>query len=168
MITKRSTNPPPGSTFDDFFRDQQQRVLQLCWLSTLDRAAAADAAQEAFARAYTRWGTISEGNPGAWIRTVALNLCRDRWRKESRLSDRALPESSAGDRYQNTDLLSALELLSGRQREVIVLRYWMDLKLDDCAKAMNVSTSSARQHLSRAHDRLRDLVGPEIAKDLVS
>lgn len=47
MITKRSTNPSPSSTFDDFFRDQQQRVLQLCWLSTLDRAAAADAAQEA-------------------------------------------------------------------------------------------------------------------------
>ena len=168
MGNRRTSNSPPGQSFDEFFRDQQQRLLQLCWMSTLDRGAAADATQEAFTRAYVRWDTIVDGNPGAWIRSVALNLCRDRWRKEGHLTDRALPELSAADSYAHTDLLSALEMLSGRQREVVVLRYWADLKLSDCADAMEISTSSARQHLSRAHDRLREVVGPDIEKELVS
>jgi len=157
---------PSDAGFDEFFAGQQQRVLKLCWFSTLDAHVAADVAQEAFARAYSNWESISSGQPAAWIRTVALNLCRDKWRQEGRISHTEPPEAGRSDRYEDIDLLQALELLSGRQREVVMLRYWADLKLADCAEAMDVSVSSAKQHLSRAHDRLRDLLGPDLAKEL--
>lgn len=171
MVELRANNeaaaPAETADFDRFFMDQQQRVIKLCWFSTLDSEAAADVAQEAFARAYIHWEKISTGNPGAWIRTVALNLSRDRWRKDRRISWSEPPEVGSSDSYTDYDLVDALAELPGRQREVVVLRYWSDLKIKDCAAAMEISTGSAKQHLSRAHANLRRILGAEIAKELL-
>jgi RNA polymerase sigma-70 factor (ECF subfamily) len=144
--------------FDDFYRDEHRRVLGLCVLVTLDVEAAADVTQEAMLRAWERWEHLVDRQPDAWVRTVALNLCRSRWRRlqrELRLTPRptTIPVTP---QIRDHDLLDALRRLPRRQREAIVLFYWVDLSIDECAAQMGVSPGAVKQHLSRARHRLGD------------
>jgi RNA polymerase sigma-70 factor, ECF subfamily len=142
-------------SFDDFYRAQQQPLLRLCYLATLDAEAAADAAQEALTRAWQHWEKIEGTRPDAWLRTVALNLCRSRWRKlgrEARL--RRIGITVGEDVARDIDLHAALRALPQRQREAVVLHHLQDLTVDDCADAMGVSAGSVKQHLSRGRAAL--------------
>jgi DNA-directed RNA polymerase specialized sigma24 family protein len=60
----------------EFFEQTAPRLVRLCFLTTLDREAAADAAQEALGRAWRDWGRVGAdaSDPAAWTTTVALNL----------------------------------------------------------------------------------------------
>jgi RNA polymerase sigma-70 factor, ECF subfamily len=145
-----------GVSFDEFYEEQQRPLLRLCYLATLDAEAAADAAQEALTRAWQHWDRIGGTQPDAWLRTVALNLCRSRWRRlgrEARLR-RARIEVAAEDRVRDVDLLDALRKLPRRQREAVVLHHLEDLSVDDCAAAMGVSAGSVKQHLTRGRAAL--------------
>lgn len=144
--------------FDAFYREQRDGLVGLCYLTTLDVEVAADAAQEAMLRAFNRWSTLQDQAPLAWVRTVALNLCRSRWRRMQR-ELHLLPRlySAPGPQVpRDLDLVAALRSLPERQREALVLRYWGDMSVQDCAVAMGVTAGSVNQHLSRARMALRN------------
>jgi len=154
--------------FDELFADQQERLLRLCWLLTLDEQIATEVAQETLARAWRDWPKLN--NPGfdvgAWLRREAVNLCWDRSRRRTTRRRRAHLVASprvSTDVQADVDLHRAISRLSDRQRQVVVLRYWDDLDLAGCADAMSVSVSSVKQHLARAHAGLAR--APELAKD---
>jgi RNA polymerase sigma-70 factor (ECF subfamily) len=150
--------------FAEFFEQTAPRLVRLCFLTTLDREAAADAAQEALGRAWREWGRVGvdASDPAAWTRTVALNLCRSRWRRlasHARLAPRAYTVDSRSDDLPDIDHQRALRRLPARQREAVVLHYWADLGVEACATAMGVSPGSVKQHLSRAGQRLAAELG---------
>jgi RNA polymerase sigma-70 factor (ECF subfamily) len=154
--------------FDLFFTRTSPQLVRLCFLVTLDREAGADAAQEAMTRAWREWDRIGaeSSDPGAWTRTVALNLCRNRWRRlarQARLAPRAYTLESRADDLPDVDLRRALRRLPVRQREAVVLHYWEDLSVAACAAAMGVSSGSVKQHLYRARDRLAAELGAATA-----
>jgi len=138
--------------FDEFYREEVHRVLRTCWLVTLDDQAAADIAQESMLRAWQRWEHLRHEDPGAWVRTVALNLGRSRWRRLKREARpaRRLAVTSDAPAAVDPDLLAVLRRLPHRQREALVLHYWGDLPIAACARAMGVSQGSIKQHLGRA------------------
>jgi DNA-directed RNA polymerase specialized sigma24 family protein len=143
--------------FDDFYREHRDGLLRLCFLCALDVDVAADSTQEAMLRAFARWDSLAGQEPLAWVRTVALNLCRSQWRRvqrELRLVPR-LYSVVAGGEPSDGDLVAEIRRLPRRQREAIVLRYWADLRVEDCATAMAVSVGSVNQHLVRARSALR-------------
>jgi len=143
--------------FDDFYRGERVRVLRLCYLATLDAEAAADATQEAMLRAFARWDTLSDQLPAAWVRSVALNLCRSRWRRlqrELRLVPRAFTVASI-PQVRDLDLLRAIGDLPERQREALALRYWGGFSIEECGTVMGLSAGSVSQHLARARTALR-------------
>lgn len=147
--------------FGAFYRDQHDPIVRLCWLATLDRGDAADAAQEALTRAWERWDSIAATDPAAWTRTVALNLCRNRWRRLRRQRlDAVVPDTAVAFSAGEQDLVEALRGLSRRQREAVILFYWLDLDVAGCADAMGVSAGSVKQHLSRARAALSALLTP--------
>ncbi|MBL8775744.1 MAG: sigma-70 family RNA polymerase sigma factor [Acidimicrobiales bacterium] len=147
--------------FGDFYSEQRDQILRLCWLATLDRGDAADAAQEALTRAWQRWDDLESTDPAAWTRTVALNLCRNRWRRVRRQRlDAVVPDVPVVFSVSDQDLLEALRRLSRRQREAVILFYWLDLDVAGCADAMGVSGGSVKQHLSRARATLGTLLAP--------
>lgn len=137
-------------TFDEFYRDQHRPLLRLCFLSTLDSGAATDAAQEALTRAWQRWSQIEGTRPDAWLRTVALNLCRSRWRRLGRdVRLRRLEIDATHDQPQDVDLLNVLRDLPQRQREAVILHSFADMPVAECAASMQTSAGSVKQHLSR-------------------
>jgi RNA polymerase sigma-70 factor, ECF subfamily len=143
--------------FEVFYRGEAESLLRLCFLATLNREAAADATQEAMARAWKRWADIAASNPRAWVRTVALNLCRSRWRRIAR-ETRLLPRMYTLDQgpavFPDHDLHAALQRLPPRQREAIALRYFADLPIAECARIMSLSVGAVKSHLARGRERL--------------
>jgi RNA polymerase sigma-70 factor (ECF subfamily) len=131
------------------------------------RAQSEDAVQEALARAWERTerGQHIE-SPRAWVAAVAANLLRDGWRRimAERRARRRLgwrgdappgadePGLAAAER--RTDVEKALRALPARQREVAVLRYWLDLEVAEIAAALGIPEGTAKSALHRARRSL--------------
>lgn len=145
--------------FDEFFCEEHDRLVQFCWGLTVDRDAARDLAQEAMARAWRDWSTIGTvgSNPAAWLRTVALNLVRSQWRRDTTAAGaRALVAvaDSSEPPPRDLDLEAALRKLPQRQREAVVLHHLLDLPVGECAAAMGVGPSTVKEHLQRGRAAL--------------
>jgi len=158
--------------FPDFFRSEADQLLRFCWMLTLDAEEAADLAQEVMERAYERWGDLQGPgqNPAGWVRTVAVNLSRSRWRRVRRfrnLMPRLVARPSTSAVASDPDLAVALAGLATRQRQVVALRYWADLPLAECAQEMGISLGSVKQHLARAHRHLAAALDPAVLEELV-
>ena len=126
-----------------------------------DRSVAEDAVQEALARAVVaqRRGTID--SLPAWVRVVALNQLRNRWRSRSReqratqlLRDTQVPPGVDDELERSMDLAAALASLPRRQREALALHYRLGLSVADSARAMRVSDGTVKTLLSRARATL--------------
>lgn len=109
----------------------------------------------------------------AWSYRFLVNACADEARRRHR-SVTAIPldrEPADGpvapDRTAIIDdrdqLERAFDCLSVEQRAVVVLRYHLDLTLEDMAAALGVPVGTVNSRLSRAMSKLREAIGPERA-----
>jgi RNA polymerase sigma-70 factor (ECF subfamily) len=146
--------------FEAFFADEYGDVLRTVALALGDRTRAEEVTQEAFARAFRRWRTVSRmDRPAAWVYVVALNAERSRFRKDSRLElGRERDDHGAGDPSDPTVarvlVAQLLDRLPPRQRAAIVLRYLSDLTVPEIARALGCAEGTVKSGL---HDALRNL-----------
>lgn len=154
--------------FRGFYERLQPRAVSVARRMVGSSAAAEDLAAEAFARAYSRWSKVaSHPNPDAWLLRVVGNLSIDHIRREGRQPelrlDTARHDPAADDAAFRVDLVDALTRLSGRQQEVVVMRYIVDLTEEDVASTLGLTTGSVKTHLHRAAAKLRDELGDDVA-----
>lgn len=130
---------------------------------------AEDAVQDAVLNA---WRHIERLKPGSrvdpWFLTIVANQCRSyrRSRWWSVVRGVNLPERAAmggGLDADTLDLRKALYRLPEDQRLVLVLRYYLDLPLEEVAATLGISSKAARSRVHRALARLRLL--PEVLGD---
>jgi RNA polymerase sigma-70 factor (ECF subfamily) len=127
-----------------------------------DRRLAEDLVAEGFARAWASWPKVSKHPaPRAWVLRTALNLRVSWWRRRRRetpLVDTDTVSPPASAEGIDPSLMAALNRLSARQREVIVLRVLLDLDTHTTAAVLGIAPGTVTAHLSRAADALqRDL-----------
>lgn len=152
--------------FREFYERLQPRAVGVARRLVGSPTVAEDLAAEAFARAYARWQTVrGHPNPDAWLLRVVGNLSVDHVRHESRRPE-LRHDGGAGDRPGDdaalrVDLARALHRLSGRQQEVVVMRYLIDLTEDDVAVSLGMTTGSVKTHLHRATTKLRAQLGDD-------
>ncbi len=108
-----------------------------------------------------QWGTVA--NERAYLMRAVLNQARSNERSAARRRARerraaALNERLVGANGNHGELFDALTHLSVKQRAVIVLTYWEDATARSVAATLGISEGSVRKHLSRANDRLRELL----------
>jgi len=147
--------------FEDFYRSRREQVFRGLTLTLRDRDLAADATDEAMARAYQRWRSVRNyNNPEGWVYRVGLNWARSRLRRTNRevrgfrLVDRSAEELAPAD----PTLAAALEDLPLQQRAVVVLRFYFDWSTEQVAKALGVPNGVVKSRLSRALERLESHV----------
>lgn len=132
------------------------------------RAEAEDCAQEALARALVRWSRV-EGYATAWVARVAINRALDRVRSQRKRGEQPIEDRATWGPYglseRRQDLAVALAALPRRQREAVVLRYFVDLPEADTAGAMGCSIGTVKSTTARALARMRDELGPQWAWD---
>jgi len=153
--------PVPTDDFAEFYEASYGRVVALVAAITGERHQAEDIAQEAFARALTRWSRVARYDlPEAWVRRVALRLSIDAGRRTRRaallslrLAD-GLRSGPARDPLTATALSVALLRLPLAQRQVVVLYYLADLPVAEIARDLGVSVGTVRTRLAAARQRL--------------
>lgn len=158
---RRSGGGPDGgsASFEDFYAGTVTGIVRQVYALTGDLAEAQDIAQEAFARAWQRWSSVSAcDSPTAWVRRVATNLAVSRWRRigAAAVGMRKLtvsahvPEVSA----DNVALVVGLRALPERQRTVLVLYYLADLSVNQVAAELGCSAASVKSMLARGRAAL--------------
>ncbi|MEV6303913.1 sigma-70 family RNA polymerase sigma factor [Actinoplanes sp. NPDC051861] len=149
--------------FADFYQRSRDNCLRAVLAGTGDRALAEDLVAEGFARAWSSWSKVSRHPaPAAWVVRTALNVRVSWWRRRRREvaldgHDQQLGEVGSG---ADASLLAAVRSLPRRQREVVVLRIWLDLDTRTVADELGISAPTVAVHLSRAIATLRAQLTP--------
>jgi RNA polymerase sigma-70 factor (ECF subfamily) len=144
--------------FAAFYAADKDRCIRAVVASGLGPDRAEDAVAEAFARAWARWGTVRKhDSPAAWVVRTAVNADISWWRKRRReVIGRGAPEAALGERTDPTDLVAAIRRLPPRQRDVVVLRYLLDLDTATTAAELGIATGTVAAHLHHALANLRE------------
>lgn len=143
--------------FERWFRSLYPRAYGIALRIVETPAEAEDTAAEAFTRALLRWRRVSELDyRDAWLLRVTANVAIDVVRRRRRMpvmsSVVETPESNAEDRLS---LLGALATLPPRQRDVLVLRYFVDLTDEDIARCLSMAGGTVKAHVHRGLVRMR-------------
>jgi RNA polymerase sigma-70 factor (sigma-E family) len=146
----------------------QEHALGLVRLAKVmlgDQSAAEDIVQDAFFGLYRKWPSLTEQDRVVgYLRASVVNGCRSAYRASTR-RDRALSfaakpqdiasaEESALIGEANREVMAAVRALPARQREAIVLRYYLGLSEDETAQAMNVAPGTVKSAASRGRAAL--------------
>ena len=146
------------SDFDEMFPDLFRAAYRVAYRLLGSREDAADCAQEACARACVRWDKLARsGSPLPWVIRVSGNAAIDRWRRQrtAAATPAGRDEAQAGPDADRVDLRRALDGLSRRQREVVVLRYLADVSEAETAILLGCSIGSVKTHAARGLAALR-------------
>jgi RNA polymerase sigma-70 factor (sigma-E family) len=133
-------------------------LIRLAHIMLGDRQNAEDVVQEAFCGLYRRWSHLSDTSRALqYLRTSVLNGCRSLQRR--RAGPRAEPsdgqpavsaEATVITGEERREVMRALRRLPARQREALVLRYYLDLSAEEIAGTMGIGPSSVRSAIHRA------------------
>ncbi|MEV7428261.1 SigE family RNA polymerase sigma factor [Nocardioides sp. NPDC092400] len=155
------------ASYDEFFRASWPRLYRTTLFVAGDAAAAEDALQSAFAKAYAGWRRVAAADdPEAYVRRMAVNEVlgsrRHGWGRRERPHERVEP---LGDRAPGAGLETAVVLrdrlwtavleLPPRQRAVVVLRYYEDLSEAAIAEVLGCSRGTVKSQASKALAHLR-------------
>jgi RNA polymerase sigma-70 factor (ECF subfamily) len=152
-------------TINGFLHTYYPRLVAAIAMACGSRPAAEDAVQEALLRA---WERSERGEQierlDAWVATVALNLARSGLRRliaerkaRSRLAGSATAaQAPSGDRV---DVERALATLPRRQREAVVLRYYLQMSTREVAEVLRTSEGTVKSSLFRARSALATALG---------
>jgi RNA polymerase sigma-70 factor (ECF subfamily) len=161
--------PATAEAFDDLYRDSRERIASQLLVLTGNRQDSYDLVQEAFVRTWTRWERIARyDDPEAFVRRVAFNLAKNRWRTARRMVLRASPPERAIydlDRTTTDAVLAALVGLSRNERAAIVLHHLAGLSVEEVAAELRAPPGTVKSWLARGRLRLADRLTKEGYRD---
>jgi RNA polymerase sigma factor (sigma-70 family) len=150
--------------FADFFEASWDPCLRAVVAVVGSPQLAEDQVAEAFARAFASWRKVSRHPaPRAWVVRTALNTGASWWHRRNRELPLAGHDFTApGDPADGVSaaMLTALQRLPVRQREVVALRVALDLDVETIAGQLDIAPATVRVHLSRAVAALRHHLVP--------
>jgi RNA polymerase sigma-70 factor (sigma-E family) len=148
----------------DLFEARYSAMIGLAGLLVGDLESAEDVVQDAFARLSGRLHTVD--NPEAYLSIMVVNRCRAAIRHQQtvrrhawRLLSRATPADPGQSVADRQAVSGALRRLPARQRECLLLRYYLDWSERQIADALGISTGSVKTHTSRALAGMNELLG---------
>ena len=154
------------------FEREGAALVRLARLFTDDRNAAEDLVQEAFIRLHKSAHRIrSQSKAAPYLRSIVINLARDHNRRGlmSLRHQEAVPAGSdpeaPEDRLlldeEQTRLLDEVHALSARQRDCLLLCFYLELSEREIAAMLSMSPNSVKTHCRRGLVSLRKTIGGE-------
>lgn len=161
--------------FEGWYREQHPRLVSALTVMAGDVSVAAEVVDEAFVRAYERWGRLNGiESPTGWAFRTALNALRRRQRRaalEARLHYRWVAGGGPGRTSPSppadwsVEVWDAMARLPARERTAIALRYVADLSTDEIACAMQIAPGTVGSTLHAARRSLARALDPDGAAD---
>jgi len=134
-------------------------IVRAVWGSVGDRDLAGEAVDEAMTRAFARWEHVSSvSNPEGWVYRTARNWATSRLRRlvSARRYRHLVASPVAQGQPSVDDSEFLLRDLSVVQRDVVVLRFLLDLSIEQTAEVLDISHGAVRSRTNRAIERLRN------------
>jgi RNA polymerase sigma-70 factor (sigma-E family) len=163
------TAPAPAEAVTALYRAHALGLIRLAVVMLGDRPAAEDAVQEAFCGLYRRWHSLADPAKAlSYARSSVINNCRTALRRRGRHGG---PDPSTADLLgesaealaligeEHRQVLAAIRRLPARQREVLVLRFYLDLDEGEIAASMRISRGTVKSTTSRALASLGRILG---------
>ncbi len=122
---------------------------------------ALEAVQEVTFRVYKNIHTIRKPSYfKTWIIRVMINYCNDQLRRKKRIvfDNEKIQEQGVTDNHTRMELKDAMQSLDEHSREVLMLKYFHDLKIKDIAAAMECPEGTVKTWLNKALKSLRELL----------
>ncbi|MDQ2651277.1 MAG: sigma-70 family RNA polymerase sigma factor [Actinomycetota bacterium] len=142
---------PMVRSFDDFYATARPDIAKALALALGDVDLAAEATDEAMARAYERWPNVSRlDRPEGWVYRVAMNWALSILRRRRRGEHRFYDPKDTSLRVADPDVHAALGELDVKHRTVIVCRHLLGWSVADTATALRVREGTVKSRLSRA------------------
>ena len=165
------------TAYEELVRMHQGVAFRVALVAAGDRGDAEEAVQDSFVKAYRALGRFRGGAPfRPWLLRIVANEARNRRRAAGRRAGLALraaavvsgdaapsPEATALALERREALLEGLGRLDERDRDVLVHRFLLGLGEEETAAALGVRHGTVKSRTSRALERLRVLVGEEVA-----
>lgn len=144
--------------------DQVVCVLEREWhrLYSISRAMmrneqdALDMLQEASYRACQGAGGLrDEAAAPAWLATILVNCCRTALKKRRAWDEDGLEQAAVPDQTGEIDLRDMVDQLPGEMRQLVAMRYYMNMHLTQIASHLGMPVSTVQSRLARALKRMR-------------
>ena len=159
---RRAGLPDASVGVTELYQAHAVGLIKLGVIMLGDRTAAEDVVQDAFFGLYRNWGRLSDPvNALGYARASVLNGCRAALRQRIRRERRdlsAVADAATAESVESIVLLSeehrevfaALRRLPDRQREALVLRFYLGVSEEETARAMGISRGTVKSSTSRA------------------
>ncbi len=165
-----------SSGFDQLVRRYRQPIYYLAYRYLANQADAADLTQQVFVKVFRSLGGFrGASSVRSWIYRIAVNACLNHLRDHRREKPAPIPEEAlvtpatgplrliADERARR--LRRAITRLPPRQRTVLELRIYDDLRFREIADLVGCSENSAKVNFHHAVTRLRSLLDREPARE---
>lgn len=165
------------ASFAEFVNRYQRRFYRLAYGYLHDHDEALDAVQEAFIKIYRARNTWEpRANPYTWAYRIVANQCVDLLRRRKGLATKSLDDEESSESRTLADasavdplkvqldeenrkmLMEAVLKLPVRQREIIMLRHYEDLSLQEIADLQGCALGTVKSSLHRAIAALREIL----------
>lgn len=164
-----------AADFDELFVARFAAVVRALVVLGADRSTAEDLAQEAFLVALGDWEKVGRlDRPEAWVAKIAVYKWRQLRRtvvRRQELSRRAWPfpnacePQPAEDVERRSDVVNGLLGLTERQREVLVLHYFLDQTVDEVAQTLGIAPGTVKSTLHDGRAALAKSLEPSYADE---
>jgi len=148
-----------------------RRLVRLAVLLVHDQGVAEEVVQDCFVAMHAHWGRLREPDRAlAYLRQSVVNRARSHLRHQAVVRRHAAREAppavgtpdGTDEGARRAAVMDALRLLPRRQREVLALRYYLDLSESDIAETLGISRGAVKSHASRGAAALRDLLADQL------
>jgi RNA polymerase sigma-70 factor (sigma-E family) len=150
-------------TLEQLYAEHYVRLVRLAVLLLGDVGRAEEVVQDSFAAIYQRWDQLGGADLPAYLRQTVVNRSRSvlRHLKVVSLHPSEIPPDVPGADHdllrgvRRREVVEALSRLPRRQREVLALRYYLDLSEREIAETLQISQGAVKSHASRGAAALR-------------
>jgi len=175
-MPERAAGWSADEALEQLYAAHWRRLVRLAVLLVRDQGAAEEIVQDSFVAVHDRWGRLRDPEKGlAYLRQSVVNRSRSHLRHLSvvrRQAERvpAPPVASGADEPaydadRRASVLEALRRLPTRQREVLALRYYLELSEAEIAEALGISRGAVKSHASRGAAALRADLGTTLEEN---
>lgn len=169
---KQAVGDTAAAAITALYAEHALGLVRLAHVMLGDRAAAEDVVHDAFCGLYRHWSNLADpGKAQAYLRSAVLNGSRSVLRRAGHgpvfdvreFTDAADGETALLAVQARESVLAALRRLPERQREALVLRYYLDLRDSEIAAVMSVRESTVRSTMHRGLANLERILSRELS-----
>jgi len=161
--------------YERFIAPLEEHMMRAVWSVCRDAGEAEEAMQEALCTIWRRLARIRRHrNPKALVLRICLNAGYDVLRRKIRERERASwvapaqgfappPSEAVLRKERESFILQAMGQLSRNQSAAVVMRLVQNASYDEIAATLGCRASTARKHVERGRERLREVLTPQLS-----